>query len=171
MADFTPSVLREDHHSFIQMTPKFSRTKSGKTLKDMEGHAQYVGLFLDNEINLRVRGLFVHGDVQFWDERYLTGSYLRTHYDRAFWVREAGQVALGTQWGIGGNQFQLGLFHDLAVFKDLANDAENWALANAFGPSVHYLFFGIFSLDVYYGLGFSPAGLGQSFVFSLKRVL
>ena len=78
---------------------------------------------------------------------------------------------MGSQWGINGNTFQLGLFHDLSLFEDLQIQKETIQFANAFGPSVHTLILGIFSLDVYYGMGFSPAGFGQSFVIGLKRVL
>ena len=130
-----------------------------------------MALFFENEFNIRLRGFHLKGDVQFWDERYLTGSYLRTHFREPFWVREGVQTAMGSQWGIQGDQFQLGIFHDLSVFRDRSKGGNDWALANAFGPSVHYLFFGMFSLDVFYGFGFSSLGFGQSFVLNLTRVL
>ena len=169
--DFTPNMLREDHHSKLEFTPKVFRRPAGEMLTDIETRGQYVGLFLDNEVNFLVRGIYLHGDIQFWDERYLNGSYLRTHFGKPFWVREAVQTALGTQWGVRGDTLQLGVFHDLSVFRDRSEGGNAWALANAFGPSIHYLFLGIFSLDIFYGFGFSPVGFGQSFVLNLKRVL
>lgn len=169
--DFSPDVLREDHRSTLRITPKVSSTSDGKIFTDVVATSNLVVLFFDNEFRADTRLLYMHGDVRFWDERYLTGSYLRTHYPEAYWIREAGQLALSSRWGIRGDDVQLGLFHDFSVYNDRSDSTPNLAIANAFGPSFHYLFLQSFSLSVYYGMGFSSSGFGQTFSLNLKRVL
>ena len=166
-----PGILREDHRSSTSVVTRLYRRPRGVMLTDVESTGHLTFLTSDHEFNLNHRVVYLQGDVQFWDERYLTGSFLRTHFRRPFWTRKAIQLAAGAQWGVGGDSFQLGIFHDLSVFEDLQLGAEKIQLANGFGPSLHTLILGIFSLDVYYGVGFSPSGFGQSFVIGFKRVL
>jgi hypothetical protein len=44
------------------------------------------------------------------------------------------------------------------------------AVVDAFGPSVHFLLFDTFALDLFAGFGFSPVGFDQTVTFAVQTI-
>jgi hypothetical protein len=139
-------------------------------LVSSELRAQYASCIGYHCLLLRARGTVILGEVGFWNQRPL-GDHLRVFFDNRFWIEEALSLTAALRIGLWSERVQLGIFHDLATFGDRRDPTQTTvAVANAFGPSLHFLLFDVFSLDLYYGFGFAPGGFDHNLSFSLQRV-
>lgn len=123
-----------------------------------------------HDLIVRARGFFVLGDVRLWDEEPLAGAYQRVFFGNRYWVRELGQFVAAFRLAVWEDTIKVGVFHDLSLFADRSAGGADFAVADAFGPSLHFLFFDLFALDIYYGFGFDPLGFDHNLSFTLETV-
>ena len=172
---FNKGVTRWDRRSEVKARIDLGFTSKGSATIDTEVKAQWVVDFGSTVLIVRGRGLLIAGNVFFWDEQNLGGSYLRTFFANRYWVREALQATVDYRWAIL-SFMQIGAFADLSLFGDRVDENTGLkddpvaAVANSFGPSMDFLLFDIFSLELYYGFGFAPAGFDHTFSFKLQTV-
>ncbi|MFH1529997.1 MAG: hypothetical protein ABIK09_04575 [Pseudomonadota bacterium] len=167
---FSPEVLREDLRDELQLEVCNSFTSAGTWLGTVDAHGQGVWRFGPHVLLLRGRGIFRAGDVHFFDEASLGGSYLRAFFDSRYWVREAAELELAFRGAVWKDAIYLGLFNDVAVFGDRSKVGNHLAAAEVFGPSLHFLVFDRFAWDFYYGFGFAPVGFSHNFSFEMRTV-
>jgi hypothetical protein len=53
---------------------------------------------------------------------------------------------------------------------DRSQPQHHAAVVDAFGPSVHFLIFDTFALDLYAGFGYAPVGFDQTVTFALQTI-
>jgi hypothetical protein len=119
---------------------------------------------------LRGRGTQLAGDVRFWDDMQLAGDYQRVFFGNKYWVRQALQLETAYRMQVWRDWFALGVFHDASLFEDRSQFLHRPTFVDAFGPSVHFLLFDTFALDIYAGFGFSPVGFDQTITFALQTI-
>ncbi|MBK6846611.1 MAG: hypothetical protein IPG96_03370 [Proteobacteria bacterium] len=161
------ALLRRDQRTRVGLAAALGVVKGETPLLSARLTGQYVLPLGRGELRLRGRVLYLAGSVRFWDEEPLGGEHLRTFFDNRYWVREAGQLGIAARWNASPT-VQLGVFHDAALFRDRTRDWHPVALADAFGPSLHFLLFEQFSLDLYYAFGFAPVGFDHNFSGALR---
>lgn len=123
-----------------------------------------------HRIVLRGRGVELAGHVPFWDDIALAGEYQRTYFGDRYWVERAIQLETGYRIRLWRDWFEVGVFHDLSVFQDPANQPKRVRVADSFGPSLHFLILDLYALGIYQGFGFAPGQFSQTISFSLNRV-
>ena len=165
---FRDGTLRLDQQDQMSLQLDMGASAAGEWLLDTRFLAQLVAHLGRHDLLLRGRAVFMAGDIHFWDEVELAGDYLRCYFDDRYWVREALQLTVAFRLAVV-RWFKLGVFHDASGFFDRSRDDNPLAVANAFGPALHFLIFDLFSLDVYYAFGFAPAGFDHNLSFSLQR--
>lgn len=171
-AEFTidPDILRRDQRDEVDLSVRFASSGEGDWMVDSRLAAQvwfYLGM---HDLLFRARGIYMTGDVRFWDEVGLAGSYQRVFFDNRYWVREAGQLTVAARFSIWEDTIKLGVFHDGSVFVDRTTEDHRIGLTNAFGPSFHWLMFDLFAFDLYYGFGFDRHGFDHALSFELRTV-
>jgi len=123
---------------------------------------------------LRSQAWATFGDIMFWDERPLSGTYHRVYMSPFIWAREAAQVELAWRFPVLGEEFMLGVFNDFSVYGDrvgvpFVRPRPGWA--NAVGPSAHALLFNFLAIDLFYGFGFSRFGeFTHTLTFTVRNV-
>jgi len=162
-------ALRQDLRTFLETDVRLALADSEQWVVRGGYTAQWVINFYAHNLILSSRGVMFAGTVHFWDQESLS-SYLRVFFDDRYWIEEAMQVTAELRLALFGDTFQLGVFHQGALFTDLTNNRFHAELANAFGPSVHFMVFDNFAIDVYYGFGFSPAGFGHNYNLTVAKV-
>jgi hypothetical protein len=143
-------------------------TRSGDALVDLSLRGRHEFSFGWHDLLVGVRGLVLAGDVLFWDELPLAGDCQRVFFGNRYWIRRAAQLEVAARFGVWEDRIKVGLFHDLSVFADRTRTKRPVALANGFGPSLHFLILDRFRLDLYYGFGFAPSGFDHNFSLSLR---
>lgn len=168
----TPGELREDLRGELALEFSYSFTQFGEHLGRADASGQGVWRFGPHVLILRGRSFLRFGDVRFFDESSLAGSYLRAFFGNRYWVREAAQAELAFRLAVFKDFIHLGLFNNVAVFGDRSAGGNRFAAADAFGPSLHFLMFDRFALDLYYGFGFAfdPPVFSHNISFEVKTV-
>ena len=165
---FRDGTLRLDLQDEMSLRLDMGASATGDWLLDTRFRVQVVANLGRHDLLLRGRAVLMTGDIHFWDEVELAGDYLRCYFNDRYWVREAMQLTVAFRLEVL-RWFKLGVFHDLSGFFDRSRSGNPLAAANAFGPGLHFLIFDLFSMDVYYAFGFSPAGFDHNLSFSLQR--
>jgi hypothetical protein len=165
---FGRNVLRRDLRDEMRMRLSVGTSGAADLLVDLRFWGQLSFNLGRHDLLIRTRGVFLTGDIRFWDEVELAGQYLRCHFDSRYWVREALQGSIELRFAIA-RWFKVGVFHDLSGFFDLSRHGDPLSAADAFGPSLHFLLFDLFSFDIYYAFGFSPSGFSHNLSFRLQR--
>ncbi len=168
--NFSPDVLRDDMRDGAWIEFRNSVTESGGWLGALDLANKTVWTLGANVLMLRAKGILRLGDVRFFDEASLGGTYLRTFFDGRYWVREAVQVETQFRLAVYRDSTYVGFFNDISVFGDRSEGSTQFGAADAFGPSLHFMYFDRFAVDLYYGLGFAPIGFSQSFSFEAGTV-
>jgi hypothetical protein len=119
---------------------------------------------------LRGRGVALAGDIRFWDDMQLAGDYQRVFFGNRYWVHQAAQVETAYRIHLWRDWFSVGAFHDTSLFMDRRQPQHHAAVVDAFGPSVHFLIFDTFALDLYAGFGYSPVGFDQTVTFAMQTI-
>ena len=119
---------------------------------------------------MRGRGVALAGDVRFWDDMQLAGDYQRVFFGNRYWVHQAAQLETAYRIHLWRDWFSVGAFHDTSLFMDRSQPQHHAAVVDAFGPSVHFLIFDTFALDLYAGFGYSPVGFDQTVTFALQTI-
>jgi hypothetical protein len=154
-------TLRRDLRDFVEIDLHAGANLRESFTFGARAESQVASLFPWGALLLRNRLLYLGGDVRFFDEVPLTGTYLRTGFDDLHWVREALQTEGAARFALSSN-FDLGVFADLSVFRDRRRADAPWSLATSFGPSLHAIIVDQFAFDVWYGFGFAPTGFDHS---------
>jgi hypothetical protein len=131
---------------------------------------QYVGVLGRHRLIVRGRGVELAGRVPFWDDVELAGDYQRTYFGDRYWVERAIQVEIAYHIRLWRDWFEAGIFHDLSVFEDPADQPNRLRVADSFGPSLHFLILDLYALGIYQGFGFAPGQFSQTLSFTLSRV-
>ena|GEM_PF-4997960 len=163
-------VLRDDLRTWIDLSVHFGYTnhKFWALLIKTEGH--FLKRLGPHHLILGSKGVFLAGQVGYWEEINLADGYLRVFFANRYWVREAFQFDGAIRFSIYRDRVMAGAFVDAAVFFDRSQPGEPLSLATAFGPGLHFFVFDALAIDVYYGFGFAPIGFDHNFSFSLRTV-
>jgi len=116
---------------------------------------------------VRNRVLFMTGDVRIWEEKRLTGSYLRSLTDR--FVREAIQLDLQFRWS-ALSWFELGAFYDVSGFVARDFEGNPFGGAQAVGPSLHFIVLDTVVIDTYYAFGWHPSGFAHNAYLAARAI-
>ncbi|RJO66294.1 MAG: hypothetical protein C4523_13040 [Myxococcales bacterium] len=162
--------LRTARKRTLRIEETLSFSQSARLLSDSRVAFQYPFQFGLHDLILRARGLYLAGDVLFWDEQPLSGPSMRAFFGDRYWVRETVQAEIAFRGAVYRDKVKLGVFNDIAGFRDASRPGRPFAGADAFGPSVHFVFLDQFSLDLYYAFGFAPMGFSHNFSLSLQSV-
>ena len=168
--ELDPGALRLDLRDEVHLNLWFASTAEGDWMLAIRPRAQIVFHFGRHDLILAARGVYVTGDVRFWDEAALAGDQQRVFFGNRYWVRAAAQLGVGFRLAVWEDTIKLGVFHDVSAFSDRTRPGNPWVVANAFGPSFHALFWDFVALDVYYGFGFAEVGFSHNLSFSLATV-
>lgn len=154
--DFTSRTLRRDLQTYLHSAARLDYNSQDLWVVRGELEGQYVRNFGFHNLILHGKAQALFGEVRFWNEDPLS-DYLRVFFENRYWVRQAAELDLAFRLSVVREAFKVGVFHDLAVFGDRTGAEPRAALANAFGPSLHFLLFDTFACDLFYGFGFSPS--------------
>lgn len=168
--DPVSEVLRRDLRSFLELRADIITADEDEWMVELVPKGQLFVVRGRHRFNVRGRGVLLTGNVPFWDEEPLAGSYQRVFFSDRYWVHEALQLEVAYRVMLGWEWFELGVFHDGSLFRDRSGSSSDVAFANAFGPSAHFLLFDLFSLGIYVGFGFAPVGFDHTFSFGVQTV-
>lgn len=147
-------VRREDEALFVELDVRLSGNADDGAQLGLFLQGQGVVDFQPMRFIARGRAFWLTGDVRFWEEIPLSGSYLRTFFGR--YARDA--VQLDTQLRVAvSRMFELGVFYDITGYIDRSRPELPFVPAQAFGPSFHAFLFDTILIDVAYAFGFDPA--------------
>jgi hypothetical protein len=168
--DLEKDLDRRDRRTFLALVTDFGAHKFQELAVKANLSGQWFGVLGRHRAIVRARALTAAGAVPFWDEVPLAGDYQHVFFDNLYWVHHAMQVELAYRVNVWRYWFELGFFHDLSVFGDRTRPGDPVALANAFGPSLHFLLFDLYALDIQQGLGFAPGRFDQTFSLTLQTI-
>ena len=153
-------AMRRDLQNRVLLLVRVAEGGDSKRITDTELTFLFTWPAGFHDFLVRGRGVWLRGDVTFFDQKALAGDTQRAYFASRFWVEKAGQLETAARFGLGTSEVQLGIFHDLSVFENLS-DGGALGIADAFGPSLHLLLFDLLAVDVYAAFGFGPAGFGH----------
>lgn len=133
---------------------------------------------------LAAQFLYTFGATPFYDEVSLGGPLMRSFFKGRYYVDRAGWMTMEMRASLWKDIIKIGIYHDLAVFGrithdpkalgrsryTLADEVEEYALANSFGPGFHWLVFDTFQFNFYTAFGFAPHGFDISYYFTFRKV-
>jgi hypothetical protein len=172
MASLDPraQVVQRDQRPWVRLQVDTATSNAQKWLMTTTLSGQAVLSVGRHRFILRGRGALLAGDIRFWDEMQLAGDYQRVFFGNRYWVRQAAQLETAYRMHLWRDWFALGAFHDTSLFMDRSQPIHRPAAIDAFGPSIHFLLFDTFALDLYAGFGYSPVGFDQTVTFALQTI-
>lgn len=172
VANLDPSalVLQRDQRPWVHLQLDTATSNIQKWLMTTTLTGQAVLSVGRHRFIVRGRGALLAGNVRFWDEMQLAGDYQRVFFGNRYWVRQAAQLETAYRLHLWRDWFALGVFHDTSLFMDRSQVIHDAKVVDAFGPSIHFLLFDTFALDLYAGFGFSPVGFDQTVTFALQTI-
>ena len=164
-------VTRRDFRSYGALRFDVASSDIQGWLIDTEATGQLFFQHRRHRFLARARGLWIAGDIRFWDDAQLAGDYQRVFFDNRYWVHQAFQLELAYRINVWSDWIDVGIFHDLSVFADRTRPESPVAVADGFGPSLHFLFFDLFAFDTYVGFGFAPeVGFSHTISFTVQTI-
>ena len=163
-------VVQRDQRPWVHLQLDTATSNIQKWLVVTTLTGQAVSSMGRHRFIVRGRGAQLAGDVRFWDDMQLAGDYQRVFFGNKYWVRQAVQVETAYRMHLWRDWFALGVFHDTSLFMDRSQPIHRPTVVDAFGPSLHFLLFDTFALDIYGGYGLSPAGFDQTVTFALQTI-
>ncbi len=157
-----PEVSRRDLLSEIKVDTFFGGDVLGAFFTEVRLEGQGAVSWGLHDFLVRGRGVLVAGDVKVSDEVQLASDTQRVYFGSRYWVRQAFSLEVAARFALWRDRLKVGLFHDVSIFGDRSSGPERFALANAFGPSLHVIFFDQFALDLHYGFGFASVGFDHN---------
>jgi len=169
---FRPSseVLRRDQRSYLDLELDVLTETYQDLMLDLRIKGQLFVLLGRHRLIGRLKATLLAGQVPFFDEVALAGDHQRVFFSDRYWIHEAVQLETAYRVNLWWDWFEVGLFHDVSLFGNRSADSDELSLANAFGPSLHFLLFDTFSLAVYSGFGFAPVGFDHTFSFNVQTI-
>ncbi|MDX9719471.1 MAG: hypothetical protein RBU37_01895 [Myxococcota bacterium] len=164
---FFPDATRLDLLSDLVFGGQLAVDSAARLFLELQSKLQYVIRIGPHDFILRTQIIYQAGAVHVIDEQQLGGSYQRVYFGGRYWVRQAAWLELAVRLALWRDKIKLGVFNDLTLFMDRSHLPERFALAEGFGPSLHFVFFDQFGLDLYYGFGFAPSGFDHNLSLSL----
>jgi len=166
---FNEKVLRLDKRDEITLQTYLAGVDTAKLFSDSRLMSRLVWQLPRQDIRVRTRGLFLMGDVRFWNEEALAGEFMHCFFRNRYWVREAAQVSKVYQFAVS-DVVGVGVFNDFSLFLDRSDRSRGGELgwAEAFGPVLSFMLFDMFAGEVFYAFGFSPSGFGHNFALSIQ---
>ncbi len=168
--ELDPDALRRDLRDEVELQLTFASTASGEWMLAIRPRAQVVFHVSRHDLLLAARGVYLTGEVRFWDELPLAGEFQRAFFGNRYWVRAAAQLTAAFRLAVWKETVKIGLFHDLSAYADRTRSGAPWAVADAFGPSFHAMLWDVLALDIYYAFGFAEVGFSHNLSFSLATV-
>jgi len=164
-------VLRRDQRSYLNVVLDLLTATYHDHMFDVDLSSQLFVLLGRHRLIGRLQGRLIAGsEVPFFDEASLAGDHQRVFFGDRYWVHEALQLEVAYRVNLFWDWFEAGVFHDLSLFGDRSDGGRDVALANAFGPSFHFLLIDTFSLSIYSGFGFAPVGFDHTFSFNIQGI-
>ncbi len=166
---FNPEELRRDRKHELSLQSRLYLPALQATATAVRTDVRYRKLFPIgwHEFWVTGRGIWLSGDVLYTEEQSLGGEAMRSVFSSIF-ARRIGGVGLEFRYSLLRDLFKIGLWDNVAGFGSIdrtRNNAEDRALADAVGVSVHALLIDEFQFDLYWGVGFrsdGPFGSGAS---------
>lgn len=170
MADLDPDPDLPDggRKRNLHVQAELAVPNSGDVLLALSLEGRYEFSFGYHDLLFRTRGVYLLGTVLFWDDQSLAGDCQRVFFGDRYRIREAAQLEVAARFGLWKDKIKLGVFHDLSVFRDRTRPGRPTAIANGFGPSMHFLIYDQFRLDLYYGFGWAPSGFDHNISLALQ---
>lgn len=168
--DFGAALFRRDQRTFVSVVADLGAQNFHDLNCGLTVYAQYFQVLGHHRLFGRGRAVALAGAVPFWDEAELAGDYQHVFFNNLYWVRDALQVELGYRINLWRPWFQVGVLHDLSLFRDRTRPGDPWAVANAVGPSVEFLLFDLYALTLQEAVGFAPGHFSQTFSLSLVTI-
>ena len=166
---FNDGTLRRDLRDSLTLAGTAAVSTEGRSQWRFELTGQFVATLGRDNLLFRGRGVYLAGDIHFYDELPLAGTLQRTYFADLYWVHEAAQIEVAYRVGVA-SRFKVGMFHDVSLFLDRTRPEQPFSMANSFGPSVHLLLLDYFAFDLHYGFGFSPNGPSHNMTLGLSSV-
>jgi len=167
--EFEDGTLRSDLRDWVSLTGVLAMNPELEPLLRTVLEAQWVIAVGHNDLLLRGRSIFYTGDVRFYHEEQLAGSYQKVFFTHRYWVDKAAQAEVAFRLRIRRN-VKFGVWHDLSFFEDLTRQTTPFAFANGGGLGIHLLLLDQFAFNLFYGGGFAPVGFSHNMVINLRMV-
>ena len=170
---FDSDLVRIDWRDQVRLVALLTLDNEAAVGVRLIAEGQLVTHFGQNDLIFRGHGVYMTGDVRFFDEVPLAGPTMRVYFGNRYFVREALQLEGALRVSVWGEKMKLGVFADVAGFGDRVSNADRTPVLSAatgFGPSVHFLVFDLFAIDLYYGFGFDRVGFDHNLSFDARTV-
>lgn len=167
--EYDRHVLRHDLRSYVQVGSRLSFASEDQWVLRLHYQAQHVWNHEIHTLLVRSRSTLFAGKVNYWNEEPLS-RYLRVFFSNRYWIDKVAELDVAYRIDLLRDIIALGVFHDVALFSDQTRANRPIAAANAFGPSLHFLILDTIAIDLYYGFGFAPIGLGHNLAFYVKTI-
>jgi hypothetical protein len=164
-------AMRRDQRHYAELRVDIASSGTQGWIVDSELTAQLFFHYKRSRFLIRPHAVALAGDIRFWDEVQLAGDWQRVWFSNRYWVRQAAQLELAYRVNVYSDWVDVGFFHDLSVFGDRSHPEESSnqaAVVNAFGPSLHLLFFDTFALDIFFAFGFGREGFDHGISFAVN---
>jgi hypothetical protein len=155
---FDPDRLRVDRRHRVLLDFRQFVDVGRKPLWQLDASYRRVFEFGWNELWLRGTIAGVGGNYGIADA--IPMRFLRGVFGSQFYLDRAAAVILDYRFSIQRDVFKVGLFHELAVFRDAVGSPSpgDGHVGNSFGPSFHALVLDVFQFDLSYAVGFLADG-------------
>jgi hypothetical protein len=155
---FDPDRLRVDRRHRINLDVRQFAGLGSKSFWQLDVSYRRVFEFGWNELWLRSTIAGVGGKYGVADA--IPMRFLRGVFGSAFYLDRAAAVVLDYRFSLQRDIFKVGVFHELAVFRDAVATASpgDVRVGNSFGPSFHALVLDTFQFDLSYAVGFLGDG-------------
>ncbi len=163
-------VIRTARKRWLKLEATLALSQQPRVMFDSRMSFQNLFHWGNHDLFLRARGLYLAGDVKFWDHKPLSSNCMRTFFSDRYWVRETLQAEIAFRGAVWRDKVKLGVFYDMAAFGDATRNGRPFAMAYAGGPSMHFLILDQISLDLYYSFGYAPVGFNHNFSLNLQSV-
>jgi hypothetical protein len=155
---FDPDRVRVDRRHRISLDVRQFMDVGSKPFWQLDASYRRVFEFGWNELWLRSTIAGVGGNYGIADA--IPMRFLRGVFGSEFYLDRAATVVLDYRFSLQRDVFKVGVFHELAVFRDAARSPSRGDVhvGNSFGPSFHALVLDTFQFDLSYAVGFLRDG-------------
>jgi hypothetical protein len=181
--NLTPDEVRIDRLQKLTLNYSFYQLSISRWHR-LQAYYRQVVPFGYNDFIFSAKGLYTFGATPFYDEASLGGRQMRSFFKNRYFVDRAAWLSADVRFSLWKDIIKIGLYHDLALFGQLRHssealargeyreedETEEYALANSFGPSFHWLIYDTFQFDLYGTIGFAPHGYNIGYFFEFKKV-
>ncbi len=168
--DFGSVLFRRDQRTFAGFVADFGAEKFQSLSSNLTLYGQYFQVLGRHRFIGLGRAVALNGTIPFWDEVQLAGDYQHVFFDNLYWVHHAVQLEVAYRMNVWRPWFEAGILHDLSVFRDRTRPGNPLSVANAIGPTLQFILFDLYALDIQEAVGFAPGRFSQTFSLSLRTI-